>query len=211
MTTTEPTAAARPPGDAPYLSMRRPQVLDAAVRMLAVGGDRALTYRNVDQAADVPPGTTSNHFRTRVALLLGAATHIERQRRRTFEELLEQYEPTTTGQLAKMLKAYLADTANDTGRTGKLARAHTALLPLALNNPELAELLATGHQLHTAALHRRLTAINPAASPGLAALITDYLAGTLATLHATGTTDTRALPALAELLDHGTPGARTPR
>jgi DNA-binding transcriptional regulator YbjK len=190
------------------MGVRRPQVLDAAVRMLALGGDRALTYRTVDTAAGVPPGTASNNFRTRAALLMGAASHTERQHRRLFEELLEEHEPANTGQLAKILNAYLADAASDTSRTAVLARAHTALLPLALDNPELAELLATSHHLRTATLQRRLSAINPAAPPWLAALITDYLTGTLANLHATGTADTTGLTALIELLGQAAPARR---
>lgn len=203
MTATESIPAVDARGKAPYMGVRRPQVLDAAVRMLALGGDRAVTYRTVDTAADVPSGTASNYFRTRRALLMGAASHTERGCRRVFDELLEQHDPITTAQLVKMLKAYLADAASEASRTGILARAHTALLPLALNNPELAELLATSHQLHTGALQRRLSAINPTAPAWLAALIADYLTGTLANLHATGTTDTRGLTALTELLNHG--------
>lgn len=184
------------------MGVRRPQVLDAAVRMLALGGDRALTYRTVDTAAGVPSGTTSNYFRTRAALLIGAATHTERQRRRAFDELLEQHAPASAGHLTRMLKAYLTDAASDTSHGGTLARAHTALLPLALDNPELANLLATSHRLHTDALRRRLAAINPAPLPRLAPLITDYLTGTLANQHATGTADTTGLTALIELLNY---------
>ncbi|WP_254424857.1 TetR/AcrR family transcriptional regulator [Mycobacteroides abscessus] len=201
-TTEKPIATSRPRHRAPSMGVRRPQVLDTAVRTLARGGDRALTYRTVDAAAGVPPGTTSNYFRTRAALLLAAATHTERQRRRAFDELLEQHAPTSTGQLTRMLKAYLTEAASDTSTGGILARAHTALLPLALDNPELAELLATSHQLHTTALQRYLAAINPAASLRLATLITDYITGTLVNLHATGTTDTTGLAALIELLNH---------
>ncbi|WP_431876458.1 TetR/AcrR family transcriptional regulator [Micromonospora marina] len=42
---------------------------DAAVRLLAAGGMRALTHRAVDAAAGVPPGTTSAYLRTRQALI----------------------------------------------------------------------------------------------------------------------------------------------
>lgn len=199
MTTTEPTPA---PGDAPYPSMRRPQVLDAAVRLLALGGDRALTYRTVDRAADVPPGTTSNHFRTRAALLIGAARHTERQRRRAFDALLAQHKPTTTGQLAKMLRNYLADAASEHSRAGILARAHTALLPMARAHPDIAELLTTNRRHHINALRHQLTAISPEAPPRLATLIANYLTGTLATHHASPDTkiDTTGLTALIELL-----------
>lgn len=41
--------------------------------MLAAEGSRGLTHRAVDQAAGLPAGSTSNHFRTREALLEAAA------------------------------------------------------------------------------------------------------------------------------------------
>lgn len=211
MTTTEPPVVSPASGDAPYLSMRRPQVLDAAMRMLALGGDRAMTYRTVDAAAGVPAGTTSNHFRTRAALLRGAARHIERHRMRAWDNLLERHEPANARQLAKVLRVYLTDAASDTGRVGTLARAHTALLPLAASHPEVAELLAASRRHHIRALRDRLGAINSAAPPRLAALITDYLTGTLAHHHATGDTDTTGLTALTELLNHTAPARRSVR
>ena len=45
------------------------QVADAAIAVLADHGARGLTHRAVDQAAEFPPGTTSNYARTRAALL----------------------------------------------------------------------------------------------------------------------------------------------
>jgi DNA-binding transcriptional regulator YbjK len=50
-------------------SGRAGQVGDAAIAVLAEHGARGLTHRAVDQAAGLPPGTTSNHARTRAALL----------------------------------------------------------------------------------------------------------------------------------------------
>lgn len=55
---------------------RRRQVLDAAIEVLGAGGLRRLTYQAVDAAAGVPSGTTSNHFRTREALLDGLVAHL---------------------------------------------------------------------------------------------------------------------------------------
>lgn len=52
-------------------------MLDAAIEVLGSGGLRRLTYQAVDRAAAVPPGTTSNHFRTRTALLDGVVAHLE--------------------------------------------------------------------------------------------------------------------------------------
>jgi hypothetical protein len=51
------------------LSARTRQVGDAAIAVLAEHGARGLTHRAVDQAAGLPPGTTSNYARTRSALL----------------------------------------------------------------------------------------------------------------------------------------------
>jgi tetracycline repressor-like protein len=51
-------------------------VADAAIAVLADHGGRGLTHRAVDQAAGLPPGTTSNYARTREALLMLALTRI---------------------------------------------------------------------------------------------------------------------------------------
>ncbi|MCT2592064.1 TetR family transcriptional regulator [Streptomyces sp. N2-109] len=55
---------------------RRDEVLDAAMEVLGSGGLRRLTYQAVDGAAGVPAGTTSNHFRTRDALVDGVVAHM---------------------------------------------------------------------------------------------------------------------------------------
>jgi DNA-binding transcriptional regulator YbjK len=49
--------------------MRQQQVLDAAICVLGTGGMRRLTHRAVDTEAGLPQGSTSNHFRTRDALI----------------------------------------------------------------------------------------------------------------------------------------------
>ena len=50
---------------------RRTALLDAALELVGTQGMRGLTHRAVDAAADLPPGSTSNYFRTREALILG--------------------------------------------------------------------------------------------------------------------------------------------
>jgi AcrR family transcriptional regulator len=55
----------------------RPLLLaDAAIGLIAGSGIRSLTHRAVDASADVPPGTTSYHYRTRRELLRGVLTRI---------------------------------------------------------------------------------------------------------------------------------------
>jgi DNA-binding transcriptional regulator YbjK len=48
---------------------RRAQLLDAAIEILGDVGIGGLTHRAVDDRAGQPAGTTSNYFRTRIALL----------------------------------------------------------------------------------------------------------------------------------------------
>ncbi|MFJ9173028.1 TetR/AcrR family transcriptional regulator [Streptomyces sp. NPDC102360] len=48
---------------------RADRIADAALELLAERGMRGLTHRAVDEAARLPQGSTSNHARTRLALL----------------------------------------------------------------------------------------------------------------------------------------------
>ena len=52
---------------------RRAQILDAALDILADTGVGGVTHRQVDDRAGLPAGTTSNYFRTRLALLEATA------------------------------------------------------------------------------------------------------------------------------------------
>src|SRR3712207_7033382 len=59
----------------------RERALEAAVELLGAHGVRALTHARVDERAGLPPGSTSNWFRTRRALLAGVVERIaERER-----------------------------------------------------------------------------------------------------------------------------------
>jgi DNA-binding transcriptional regulator YbjK len=55
---------------------RRTLILDTAIDILADTGPGAVTHRQVDERAQLPPGTTSNYFRTRLALLEATATRV---------------------------------------------------------------------------------------------------------------------------------------
>jgi DNA-binding transcriptional regulator YbjK len=55
---------------------RRDEALDTALTVLAEQGARGLTHSAVDRRGGLPPGTTSNHFRTRDALLAGVLDHL---------------------------------------------------------------------------------------------------------------------------------------
>ncbi|MBD8012475.1 MULTISPECIES: TetR/AcrR family transcriptional regulator [Microbacterium] len=53
------------------MSSTRRRALEAAVELIGSEGIRALTHGRVDAAAALPAGSTSNHFRTRAALVSG--------------------------------------------------------------------------------------------------------------------------------------------
>lgn len=103
---------------------RATQLTDAAVRVLADGGSRALTHRAVDAAADLPAGSTSNVFRTRRALVtavVDAVLQRDLQRLRA----LDAQGPRTPGAVAA---AFVTATLEE-ARLDVLARAALALDP----------------------------------------------------------------------------------
>ena len=55
---------------------RRRALTDAAIALLAASGVHGVTHRAVEQAAGLPPGTASNYFRSREALLVAAAHRV---------------------------------------------------------------------------------------------------------------------------------------
>ncbi|MFD5181701.1 TetR/AcrR family transcriptional regulator [Streptomyces sp. NPDC058372] len=93
---------------------RADRIGDAALALLAERGLRGLTHRAVDEAAGLPQGSTSNHARTRLALL---RTVVRRQAEREAALLTPPAGPGTaaggpgelTEALAHALHQYLTD------------------------------------------------------------------------------------------------------
>nr|CEL20328.1 Transcriptional regulator, TetR family [Kibdelosporangium sp. MJ126-NF4]CTQ97553.1 Transcriptional regulator, TetR family [Kibdelosporangium sp. MJ126-NF4] len=71
---------------------RRNEILIGAVSVLARGGPRALTHLSVDTAAELPKGSTSNHFRTRDALIQGVLGHLVKTEQSLLADLLGRVE-----------------------------------------------------------------------------------------------------------------------
>ncbi|MCR2791727.1 TetR family transcriptional regulator [Microbacterium sp. zg.Y625] len=63
------------------MSSTRHRALQAAVQLVGGEGIRALTHGRVDAAAALPAGSTSNHFRTRTALVAGVIEWIAAEER----------------------------------------------------------------------------------------------------------------------------------
>ncbi|GGS78583.1 hypothetical protein GCM10010156_41630 [Planobispora rosea] len=70
-------------------SQRAELVADTAIALLVERGMRGLTHRAVDEAAGLPPGSTSNLARTRSALLELTLARLTELEARHFSSLLE--------------------------------------------------------------------------------------------------------------------------
>ncbi|MCQ4042718.1 TetR/AcrR family transcriptional regulator [Streptantibioticus rubrisoli] len=115
--------------------MRTPRatlIADTAIALLAERGTRGLTHRAVDERAGLPSGSTSNHARTRAALLQAALTRLAERETTGF----------TAPAPAPHPRAALRDTLTEglyaaltTGRSVTLARLELALE--ATRRPEL--------------------------------------------------------------------------
>lgn len=110
---------------------RQQQVLDAAIRVLGTGGMRHLTHRAVDTEAGLPQGSTSNHFRTRDALIGAVLGRLLERETALWTEL--SGDVTTPEALARAVGALVERLAED--RVLTLAR-HALLVEVA-QRPEL--------------------------------------------------------------------------
>lgn len=109
---------------------RRDAVLAAAVEVLGTGGARALTHRAVDRAAGLAEGTTSNHFRTRKALVAGVLGFISRAEAAPLDELIPAEGLSLDGLVE--LSAQRVEFLLGEGRTLTVAR-HALFLEAALD------------------------------------------------------------------------------
>jgi AcrR family transcriptional regulator len=125
---------------------RRDELLDAAISVLGERGMHGLTHRAVDTAAGLPAGSTSNHFRTRDALLNAVVERFAARERANWEDLAAKMYPVTPQELARAL-AVFAQEATGPHRTLTLAR--YAILVEAGIHPSLrAQLTATGARVN---------------------------------------------------------------
>jgi AcrR family transcriptional regulator len=126
---------------------RREHILDAAITVLGESGMHGLTHRTVDAAAGLPAGSTSNHFRTRDALLCAVVERFADRERVNFDAFAERTIPTTPEELADAMVAFVKDA---TGPNRTLTLARYAILVEAAIHPSLrAQLLRTGARVNT--------------------------------------------------------------
>uniref|UniRef100_UPI0027E2F68B TetR/AcrR family transcriptional regulator n=1 Tax=Nonomuraea rhizosphaerae TaxID=2665663 RepID=UPI0027E2F68B len=112
---------------------RSETVADTAITLLAERGMRGLTHRAVDEAAGLPPGSTSNLARTRAALLELTLSRLTELEEGALAAAYGPSLPTDPDELAGLLTTALRIQLADPGRT--LARYELALE--ATRRPEL--------------------------------------------------------------------------
>lgn len=128
----------------------RDRALDAAIELVGTQGLKALTHRRIDERADLPPGSTSNYFRTRDTLLRGVADAILE---REISGMRATFAPQSAEELLEAMVALLDRTTEDQ-RT--LTSARLVLFMEASHNPALRESLGRGRTTFEAALQRAL-------------------------------------------------------
>ena len=113
----------------------RERALEAAVELLGTDGVRALSHARVDERAGLPPGSTSNWFRTRRALLGGAVDWIAERERADFDPAAMPLMTGPDGLVAGLCAMAELQTGRFAGRT----RARYALFLELAGDPELSE------------------------------------------------------------------------
>lgn len=113
----------------------RERALEAAVELLGAEGVRALSHARVDSRASLPPGSTSNWFRTRRALLAGVVDWIAERERADFDPAAM---PAITG-LDALIEGLCAMAELQTGSFATRTRARYALFLELAGDPELGE------------------------------------------------------------------------
>lgn len=113
----------------------RERALEAAVELLGSAGARALTHARVDDRAGLPPGSTSNWFRTRRALLGGVIDWIAERERDDFDPSAM---PAITG-TAGLVEGLCEMTELQSGRFAGRTRARYALFLELAGDPGLGE------------------------------------------------------------------------
>jgi DNA-binding transcriptional regulator YbjK len=131
----------------PANPQRRVRILDAAIDILVDTGIGGLTHRQVDDRASLPAGTTSNYFRTRLALLEATAAHTVDLHWQHVETVQTVIGRPMTRDGVKMLLAHMISDPDEQFRRRTLARFE--LFMEGTRRPELQPFL---HDLQAAAM-----------------------------------------------------------
>lgn len=128
------------------MSQLRDRALDAAIELLGTQGLKALTHRRIDQTAQLPPGSTSNYFRTRDALLTAVADAI------VTREMAGAGAAFAPGSIDEFVDGLVALVDHITRDQRTVTTARLVLFMEASHDPALREALSRGRALIATAL-----------------------------------------------------------
>lgn len=117
------------------MAATRERALQAAVEILGTEGVRALSHARVDARAGLPPGSTSNWFRSRRALLVGLVEWMAELERADLGSAEAPAETTVDG----LVDALCAVIELQSGPFAVRTRARYALFLELASDPELGE------------------------------------------------------------------------
>ena len=121
------------------MATTRARALDAAIELLGTGGLRALSHARVDERAGLAKGSTSNHFRTRAALLAGVADRMAELELAAFNRPVA---PASADELVEILAGMLEFV---TGANRTLTTARLVLFMEASHDEALRTAVSRGH------------------------------------------------------------------
>lgn len=123
------------------MTPRQTEILDAAIDAIGTTGLRGLTHRAVDDTAGLPSGSTSNHYRSRDALLSGVAERFAERERAAFEAIARTEVVVTQEDLGRTIGRFAIESTRD-NRSLSLAR--YSLLVEAAMRPTLQQTMREG-------------------------------------------------------------------
>ncbi|MBO3742569.1 TetR/AcrR family transcriptional regulator [Actinoplanes flavus] len=123
------------------------RVCDAALEVLGTGGIHALSHARVDATAGLPPGSSSNYFRTRAALVAGAVERLRQLDAEAWQALADADPPST---LPGLIAAFTAFVEDATGRSRTRTTARYVIFVQGVVEPHLLDRLNADRRLITA-------------------------------------------------------------
>jgi AcrR family transcriptional regulator len=88
---------------------RRAQLADAGIDLLVESGVHGVTHRAVDRRAQLPPGTASNYFRSREALLVAIARRVVEQHQAGMAHAARTHSPSGKDSVAEQAIDLITD------------------------------------------------------------------------------------------------------
>lgn len=151
---------------------RRNQVLEAAIAVLAHSGSAGLTYRSVDETAQVPTGTTVNYFRPRDTLLTTVCCEIANRRCQHWHSLANVRPPCTQAGVVDLISQHIVDPLRTTDAP---IEAYLSVLIEAQYRPTVLKVVTEDRQLQAELITKLLRHVNSPTPQSHAEIVVDHL------------------------------------